>query len=46
MRSDTEVALACSVTASLNLKRKPQLSVLLSRVAEASLPGEAGFGYC
>ena len=46
MRSDTEVALACSMTASLNLKRKSQLSVLLSSVVEASLPGEPGFGHC
>lgn len=37
MRSDTEVVLGYSVTAPLHLKRKPQLLVLLSRVAEASL---------
>lgn len=37
MRSDAEVVLVCSMTAPLNLKRKPQLLVLLSRVAEAPL---------
>lgn len=37
MSSDTEAVLAHSMTASLNLKKKPQLSVLLSRVAEAFL---------
>lgn len=37
MRSDAEVVLVCSMTAPFNLKRKPQLLVLLSRVAEAPL---------
>lgn len=36
MRSDTEAVLGHGVIAAFHLKRKPQLMVLLSRVAEAS----------
>lgn len=44
MRADTEVALARSMTAPLNLRGKPQPSVLLSRVAEASLLEKSDLG--
>lgn len=44
MEGDTEVVVAHSMTAPLNLKRKPQLSVLLSRMAEASPPEKQHLG--